>query len=188
MSAAREAEPPPASKVPRARSVLWIAQWFAMVLVPAWLTVGTVVISGGDWSTAAILIFFVPLVPMALVLLLTAAILSVAIPSARRTRGGPWYVWLLATDWVCLGILPLLVPVGFDVITPSGFERLGLSEAADQALIGVFLCAAAVFLFLACISTGVAGSARPFGDGSDRALRQQEAAPTRATPGADSRS
>jgi len=185
MSAEQRPAATPRSRVPRARSALWIAQWFAVVLVPAWLVVGTPVISGGDWSTAAILIFFVPLVPMALVLLLTAAILSVAIPSARRTRGGSWYVWLLAADWVCIGILPLLIPVGFDVITPSGFERLGVSESADQTLIGVFLCAAAVLLLLACMSLGLAGSARPFGDGSDRASRQRQTAPTRAAPGAD---
>ena len=175
----------PRSGLLTARSVLWVAQWVAVVVVPAWLVVGTAIISGGGETTSLIIIFLVPLVPMTLCLLLTAAILSVWIPSARRTRGGPWYVWLLAASWAGIGILPLLIPGGFDVITPSGFERLGLSESADQALIGVFLCAAAVLLLLACISTGLAGSARPFGDGSDRASRPQETAPTRAVPGAD---
>jgi hypothetical protein len=153
------------------RGILWLAQWFAVVLVPAWLVVGTTVFSGGGLSVAFIMVVSVPIV---LVALLTAATLSVTIPSARRTRGGPRYVRLLAASWVCIGVQALLIQGGFDVITPSGFERLGLSEAADDALVSFFLWAAAVLLTLACISTALAGSAPPFGDGSDRALRRQE--------------
>jgi len=172
----------PRSRLRTARSVLWVAQWVGVVVVPAWLVVGTTVFSGGGLGVVFIMIVSAPL---ALVALLVAATLSVTIPSARRTRGGPWYVWLLAACWVCIGVQSLLIEGGFDVITPSGFERLGLPEAADHFLITFFLWAAAALLMLASISTGVAGNAPPFGDGSDRASRQQETAPTRATPGAD---
>lgn len=184
MIAARSTGAPPVSAVPRARFVLWVAQWFAAVLVPAWLAVGTAVLSGG-LSVVFIMFVFVPVV---LGMLLIAATLSVGITSARRARGGPWYVWLLVSLWICIGVQSLLIEGGFDTITPSGLERLGLPEAADHALISFFFWAAAVLFVLACISTVTAGAAPPFGDGSNRELRQRAESPTRAAPGADSRS
>ena len=130
--------------------------------------------------------FVVP--PVVLGMLLIAATLSVGITSASRAHGGPWYVWLLVAVWVCIAVQSLLIEGGFDTISPSGLERLGLSEDADHFLITFFFWAAAVLFALACISTGVAGAAPPFGDGSDRELRQRAESLTRAAPGAGSRS
>lgn len=180
MSAERSASAPPVSKVPRARFVLWVAQWCAAVLVPTWLVVGTTVFSGGGLSVAFIMIVSAPVV---LGLLLIAATLSVVITPARQARGGPWYVWLLVAVWVCIAIQTLLIEGGFDTVSPSGLERLGLSEGVDHFLISLFFWAAAVLWVLACVSTGAAGAAPPLGDGSPR-----ESGPTRAAPGASSRS
>lgn len=185
MSAERSSGAPPVSTVPRARFVLWVAQWVAAVLVPAWLVVGTIVFSGGDLSVVFIMFLFAPVV---LGMLLIAGTLSVGITSAQRARGGPWYVWLLVSLWVCIGVQALLIEGGFDTIMPSGLERLGLPEAADHSLISLFFWAAAVLFVLACISTGFAGAAPPFGDGSNRELRQRAESLSRAAPDADSRS
>ena len=106
MSAERTTAAAPRPRLHRARFVLWVAQWFAAVLVPAWLVVGTIVFSGGGLSVVFIM-FVVP--PVVLGMLLIAATLSVGITSARRAHGGPWYVWLLVAVWFCIAVQSLLI-------------------------------------------------------------------------------
>jgi len=206
MIAARSSGASHGSTVPRARFVLWIVQWFAVVLVPAWLVYGTGLIAGAGGSFFLVAMFAAPLL---LVLLLFAAILSVGIRSARRGRGGPWYVWLVVAVWVCVTVQPFLLESDSVAgLMPSALERLGLSVSADRSLISFFFWAGAVLLALAWIAAGAAGATPPFGDGSDRKAQQRRLreldrldelnswrpdadAPdgsTRAAPGADSRS
>ncbi len=158
---------PISGAVPRSRAVLWVAQWLGVILVPAWLVYGTGLIAGPGSGSYFVVAFVAALL---LVLLLIAAILSVGIRSARRGRGGPWYVWLLAAVWACAAVQPFLL----ESDSPSALERLGLSMAADRWLISFLFWAAVVLLALAWISTGAAGAPPPFGDGSDRELRQGE--------------
>lgn len=159
------------SKVPRARFALWVAQWFAVILVPGWLVEGTALLAGGGWSVFIMSGFVAPLL---FVLLLIAALLSVGMRSARRSRGGPWFVWLLVGVWICVAVQPFLIDPGTDGgPSPSALERLGLSQPTDSSLVSFFFWAAAVLLALAWISTGAAGFAPPFGDGSDRKVQQR---------------
>lgn len=207
MSAERTTTAAPVSRAGRARQVLWIAQWFVAILLPVWLVSGTALIAGGGYTLLFLSVLFAPLL---LVLLLIAGLLSVGIRSARRSHGGPWYVLLLVGVWVCVAVQPVLIEGYSDITTiPSALERLGVSQQTDQSLISFFFWAGAVLLALAWISTGAAGYAPPFGDGSDRKVQQRlqrerdrlddlnrwrpsdEPAPdppTRAAPGADSRS
>jgi hypothetical protein len=206
MSAERTATAAPVSRAGRARQVLWRAQWFGVVLLPVWLVSGTALIAGGGYTLLFLSVLFAP---MLLVLLLIAGLLSVGIRSSRRSHGGPWYVWLLVGVWACVAVQPFLIEGYSDVPTiPSALERLGVSQQTDQSLISFFFWAAAALLALAWIATGVAGSAPPFGDGSDRKKQQRRHqltdrldrlnswrpdadppdGPSRAAPGADSRS
>ena len=196
---------PLSGAVPRSRAILWLAQWFAVIVVPGWLVWGTSVIAGAGGSYFLVAVFAAPLL---VVLLLIAAILSVGIRTARRARGGPWYVWLLVAVWICVGVQPfLLESESTSGSGPSALERLGFPASADHSLVSFFFWAAAVLLALAWISTGAAGYAPPWGDGSDRKELQRQQrltdrldqlnswrpdvdppdGSTRAAPGADSR-
>ena len=153
--------------VPRVRSILWVAQWFAVVLLPVWLVAGTEWVLPHSWAVIGMVIYALFL----FVMLLVPAILSVAIRTAWRRSGGPYYVWLLLGAWVCVAMLPFLAADLFEGYTPSALERVGLAPSINAVLYQSCFWGGAGLIALAWIAALAVAAPPPLGEGAPRKRR-----------------
>lgn len=133
------------------RIVRW-GQWAAIIALPAWLFLGSVLfVSGGGWYVFALLFA----VPVLAVLLLVGPLISLAVPRSSRSAATATSAVLNVALWVVVLVIPFVLEEAGDGPTgPSIFERLGMPSTVDQ-LILLGLVAAIPFLLIAIWTTNI---------------------------------
>jgi hypothetical protein len=138
------------------RIVRW-GQWAAILVLPAWLFLGSVLFaSGGGWYVFVLIVA----VPVLAVLLVVGPLISLAVP---RGDASPVTAVAAIENLVLWGVVVLipfaLEEAGDGPVGPSLFERLGLPSDADQTLIGL-LGLAIPILLLATWATWIVAAVR----------------------------
>lgn len=131
------------------RIVRW-GQWVAIIVLPGWVLVGSVVFaSGGGWYVFVLLVA----IPTLLVLLIIAPLISLAVPRGYRSPVTAVSAILTLVLWVVVLLNPLaLEEAGDGPVGPSFFERVGVPSEINQ-LIWAGLWAAIPVLLLGIWAT-----------------------------------
>jgi hypothetical protein len=130
---------------PMFENAVWSGQWFAIPVLPIWLLVATEWLAGDGWTSLFLLIFFCPILLIALTI---TALLSLMV---RNTHNRATVVYAVGSviTWALVVIYPLFTEQQVDsVIAPPSFaERAGVSIALDQAAeVGIFWACCGLFV------------------------------------------